>query len=113
MKTAQSSSWQRVMELSLKALAFLLWVVTTLFGIFSIYLIYQITLSIYAHFSSDVAIATVIGYVAAILAAFAAIILVIASGEYHRKHAGTRESWTFFAWTVAIELLILILRFVV
>ena len=113
MKTAKLTPTQRFLDIALKILAFVLWVVTTVFSIISIYLIYQISLSIFAHFSSDVPVATLVGYVAAILAAFACMVTVIATGEYHRKHAGTRESWTLFAWTVAIELLILILRFVV
>ncbi len=113
MKTAKLAPTQRFLDVALKILAFVLWVVTTVLAIISIYLIYQISLAIFAHFSSDLPVATVIAYVAAILATFACMVTVIATGEYHRKHAGTRESWTVFAWTVAIELLILILRFVV
>ena len=113
MKTAQPSTWQNILGVALKILAFLLWIVTTVFSILCIYLIYQISLLIFGHFSTDLPTATVVGYVAAFLAAFACMVTVIATGEYHRKHAGTRESWTLFAWTIAIELLILILRFVV
>ena len=113
MKATQTTNWQRFIDISLKILAFLLWLITTIFSIASIYFLYQISLSIFAHFSSDVAVGTLIGYVVAILAAFTALITIIVLGEYHRKHFGKRESWTIFAWTVAIELLILILRFVV
>jgi len=112
-RTAQNSNWQRIMGISLKILAFLLWLVTTVFSIASIYFLYQISLSIFAHFSSDLAVGTLVGYIVAILSAFIVMITIIALGEFHRKHSGTRESWTLFAWTVAIELLILILRFVV
>jgi len=58
-------------------------------------------------------VANFIGDLAAILTAVLCLGFIIFSMEYHRKHVGQASSWTLFGWTIAIELLILILYFVV
>jgi anti-sigma factor RsiW len=40
------------------------------------------------------------------------IALVVGGGEYHYQRLGQRSSWRLFGWTVAVELLILMLPYV-
>ena len=44
--------------------------------------------------------------------AFAYLIFIIASTEYHFKHFATPKSWRLFAWTFGIEALIYIIYLV-
>jgi hypothetical protein len=40
------------------------------------------------------------------------LIFLIASTEYHRKRIGRPESWRLFGWTIAVELAIVILYYI-
>lgn len=40
------------------------------------------------------------------------IALVIGGGEYHYRKLGQRQSWRLFGWTIAVELLIVILPYI-
>jgi hypothetical protein len=92
---------------------FILWAATAVLGFVEILFLRTIALSIYAHFGNRVNIGILIGDVVAIIAALLWIALAIGGAEYHYKKVGQPGSWTLIGWTVAIELLILILYFVV
>jgi hypothetical protein len=99
---------------TLAVLAIALWLVSAAAGLVEIYLSSEIVINLYVRFGGR-------GYAEAMLArqwvvfalAIVYLAFVIATGEYHRTRVGQKGSWRLFAWTFAIELLILILYFVV
>jgi hypothetical protein len=48
-----------------------------------------------------------------LLLAILFLVVVIATTEYHRKRIGQRESWRLFGWTIASEVSIFILYYLV
>jgi hypothetical protein len=96
-------------------LAFILWVGTAILGIYEIYLIREMIFAIYARFAggagsgTDYWAALALGNVALLPLSIGWIALVMGGGEYHFKRVGQRSSWRLFGWTIAGELLILIL----
>lgn len=96
-------------------LAFILWVGTAILGIYEIYLIREMIFAIYARFVEgassgiDYWAALALGNAALLPLSIGWIALVMAGGEYHFKHVGQRCSWKLFGWTIAGELLILLL----
>jgi len=101
------------MKWPMKVLAFIVWLATSAFGLFTIYLARQTSVIIYGRFSKDIATATVIGNVVTLIAAIAWLGYVIVSGERSLRKIGEGGSWAVFAWAVAIELLVVILYYVV
>jgi hypothetical protein len=96
-------------------LAFILWVGTAILGIYEIYLIREMIFAIYARFAGGVGSGTdywaalALGNIALLPLSIGWIALVMGGGEYHFKRVGQRSSWKFFGWTIAGELLILLL----
>jgi hypothetical protein len=101
------------MKWAMKVLAFIVWLGTSAFGLWAIYLARQTSVAIYGRFSKDISTGTVIGNTVTIFAAIAWLGYVIVSGERSLRKIGEGGSWAIFAWAVAIELLILILYYVV
>jgi hypothetical protein len=96
-------------------LAFILWVGTAILGIYEIYLVREMIFAIYARSVdgastvTDYWAALALGNVALLPLSIAWIALVMGGGEYHFKRIGQRGSWKLFGWTIAGELLILTL----
>lgn len=117
------------------ALAFVLWVATAALGLYEILLIREMLFRIYVQSSSsglalgsqllngrnedfyllrkDFWQALALGNWALIPLALVWIVLVIGGGEYHYKRAGQRSSWKLFGWTIAAEMLVLVLTLLV
>jgi hypothetical protein len=94
-------------------LVVVLWIATMVLGLVEIYLLRQTSIRVYAHFSTNGYTAILIANVIVFIAAISWLVFAVGSGEYHLKKAGQPGSWTLFAWSIAIEMLILILYFVV
>jgi hypothetical protein len=98
-----------------RVLASILWLGTAVVGIYEIYLIREMIFAIYARFiegassGTDYWAALSLGNAALIPLSIGWIALVMSGGEYHFKRVGQRNSWRLFGWTIAGELLILAL----
>jgi hypothetical protein len=99
-------------------LAFVLWLGTAILGIYEIYLVREMIFAIYARLiegagsGTDYWAALALGNAALIPLSIGWIALVMGGGEYHFKHVGQRCSWKLFGWTIAGELFILLLPWV-
>jgi hypothetical protein len=99
-------------------LAFILWLGTAVLGIYEIYLIREMLFRTYARLMDGPSTqmhywrSLTLGNWALIPLAVAWIALAIGGGEYHYKRAGQRSSWKLFGWTIAVELAILLLPWV-
>jgi hypothetical protein len=105
---------ERLKAIPAKTLVIVLWLFSAAVGLAEIYLGSQVVLSLYARFGGrSYAEAVFVRQWAVLALAIIYLVFVIATGEYHRTRVGQRNSWRLFAWTFAIELLILILYLVV
>jgi hypothetical protein len=43
---------------------------------------------------------------------FVGLVVMIGTTEYHFKHVGEPKSWRLFAWTIAVELSIILLYYI-
>lgn len=95
------------------AITFILWIINLGLGFVALGFSRDIFLAVYARFSTEAGPA--VAFIN--LLTFPMVILfigyVIGTGEYHRKNFGKHGSWTLFAWTFTIELLLIILYFVI
>lgn len=92
-------------------LAIFLWLVAFVLGLNGIYLLLQIFYLVFGALGGSLTRAE--GYAPGLifLLVFAFLIFIIATSEYHRKRVGTRESWRLFAWTIATEVSLIILYY--
>jgi len=97
-------------------LAFILWLGTAVVGLYTMVVIREFIIRIYAYVWSGAARhgqaywqALAIGNWAIYALSLVWIALVVGGGEYHYKHMGQRKSWKLFGWTIAVEACILIL----
>ncbi len=94
------------------AVTLVLWLVTTLLALWSIYILRQTYYLIYARLArlwggGDYELADVVGYCLLPLLVMAFIAFVTITGEYHRLHLGKPRSWYLFGITLVVELSIL------
>jgi len=92
-------------------LAILLWLVTFGLGLESIYIIKELYYLINVQLGGSVAQAENFVPVLVFLLAIGFLIFIIASTEYHIKRVGRPESWRLFGWTLAVEVSLLILYY--
>jgi hypothetical protein len=96
-------------------LTFVLWAGTAIVGLYELLLIRELSYRCYMRFWSgarygrDYGRAWGIGVWSVFLLAMVWIAAFIGGAEYHYKHVGQRDSWKWFGWTIAVELLILAL----
>lgn len=98
-------------QIASSILAIVLWLVTFGLGLESIYLIREIyyLISVRLGGSIEQAENSVFGLLFFLALAF--LVFIIASTEYHLKRVGKPESWRLFGWTIAAELSLLILYY--
>jgi anti-sigma factor RsiW len=89
------------------ALALALWAGTALVGLEAILVVLDVLGSLFAGTALPGLVA-----LAVLPLGMAWIALVVGGGEYHVRYVGRRRSWRLFAWTVAVELVILALPYV-
>ena len=105
-------------QILVKGLAFILWVGTVAFGLLEVAIVHRIFLNIYTLaagyeegteeiFEARYTIGAVYSFSIVILGALWLLFFLISS-HYHLKYAGQGRSWRLFAWTVAVQVLILV-----
>jgi hypothetical protein len=95
-------------------LAFILWLGTAIVGLQNIVVIWNIVAWGLALAGIQFSHAPVLSFVLSIIpTAILWIAVVIGGGEYHFTHLGQPRSWKLFGWTIAGELFILLLRYLV
>jgi len=96
-----------------RVLAFILWLGTAVLGIYEIFLIREMLFCAYAlvmggpSTQTDYWGALALGNWALIPLSIVWIALVMGGGEYHYQRVGQRSSWKLFGWTIAAELIVL------
>jgi hypothetical protein len=94
-------------------LAFILWVGTAIVGLQNIVVIWDIVTWGLVLAGVEFSYVLVLGLVLIIPTAILWIAVVIGGGEYHFTHLGQPRSWKLFGWTIAGELFILLLGYLV
>jgi hypothetical protein len=93
-------------------LAVVLWLVSFVLGLQGIYALPQIIGLVAVRLGASVKVAGTAAYGLILFLAIGFLIFLIASTEYHRKRIGRPESWRLFGWTIAVELAIVILYYI-
>lgn len=89
----------------------LLWLIAFGLGLNAIYVLLQIFYLVYGALGGSLTRAERFAPVLVFMLGLAFLIFIVATSEYHRKHAGTRQSWRLFAWTIAVEISLIILYY--
>jgi hypothetical protein len=99
-------------QIASSVLAIVLWLVTAGLGLQAIYLVKEIFYLIYVSLGGSIQEAEL--YVPALVffLALAFLVFIIGTTEYHLKRVGRPESWRLFGWTIAVELSLLILYYI-
>lgn len=99
-------------QLGLNALAFVLWLLTAVLGLEAIYIVKEIFYLIYVALGGGVTRAEQFAPVLIFFLALAYLVFIIWTTEYHLKRIGRPESWRLFGWSVAVEVSLLILYYI-
>jgi hypothetical protein len=91
-------------------LAIVLWLVSFVLGLQAIYDLSQIIAVIQVALGSSLENARLATPVLVFFLALVFLIFIIWSTEYHLKRVGRPESWRLFGWTIAGELMIILLN---
>jgi hypothetical protein len=93
-------------------LAIVLWLLTFALGLNCVYLVKEIFYLIFSSLGGSMVTAERYALGLVFLLGLACTIFFIGTAEYHRNHVGTRESWRLFAWSLAVEVSIVILYYI-
>ena len=93
-------------------LALVLWLVTFVLGLECIYVLREVFYLIYISMGGSIVKAESFALGLVFILAIASLVFFIGTAEYHRKRPGTRESWRLFAWTIAIEVSLIVLYYI-
>jgi hypothetical protein len=93
------------------ALAIVLWLLVFGLGLQAIYDLMQILALIRVALGGSLATIEASAPVVVFFLALLFLIYIIWSTEYHIKRVGTPESWRLFGWTIAVELSIILLNY--
>ena len=102
-KTRQIASW---------VMAAVLWLITAVLGLEGIYLAKEIFYLIYVSLGGSVARAETFVPVLVFFLALAYLVFIIGTTEYHLKRVGQARSWRLFGWTLAVEVSLVILYYI-
>jgi len=100
-------------QISSSLLAIVLWLVSFGLGLQGIYILTQIVALIYVSLGGSIDAAERSVLVLAFFLALGFLIFIVASTEYHLKRVGKPESWRLFSWTIAVELSLLVLYYII
>jgi len=101
----------RTQQILSTALAIVLWLLAFGLGLNAIYVLLQIFYLVYGALGGSLTQAERFAPVLVFALGLGFLIFIVATSEYHRKHAATRQSWRLFAWTIAIEIGLIILYY--
>ena len=99
-------------QIGYAVLAIVLWLLTLGLGLNCIYLIKEIFYLIFSSLGGSMITAERIALGLVFILGLAFTVFVIGTAEYHRNHVGKRESWRLFAWSLAVEVSITILYYI-
>lgn len=100
-------------QIGITLLAILLWLISFVLGLQSIYSLIQLYFLIKALLGGgEVQIDPSSTLVMAFFLGLVFLVFIVASTEYHWKHMGVRRSWLLFAWSIAVEGSIIILYYI-
>src|SRR5687767_3000567 len=100
-------------QISSSLLAIVLWLVSFGLGLQGIYILTQIVALIYVSLGGSIDAAERSVLVLSFFLALGFLIFIVASTEYHLKRIGKPESWRLFSWTIAVELSLLVLYYII
>ena len=89
--------------------AFVLWLVTVILALDSIYALLQLSYLVYP-FGGDPQLVDRFALGLVFFLGLACLLFVISTAEYHRTRVGRPESWRLFGMTIAVELAVLLLQ---
>ncbi|MCI0551679.1 MAG: hypothetical protein L0287_12045 [Anaerolineae bacterium] len=98
-------------RLASSGLAVVLWIFSALLGLQSIYYIKELFYLIYVSLGGGIAQAEQFVPGLVFILAVVYLIFIIGATEYHIKRVGRPESWRLFGWTIAVEVSLLILYY--
>lgn len=120
MQNPSKTGGNTVRQIWLKILAFVLWAVTIGLGFIELLLVHGTLLSLFLSRYTDPQEMFKARYTIDAFRLFSFVILAIGSllffvftSNYHYKHATKPRSWKLFAWTIGLELFILLLVLVI
>lgn len=93
------------------ALALILWIISAVLGLQSIYYLKELFYVIYVSLGGGIAQAELFVPGLVFVLALLYLIFIVGTTEYHIKRVGRPESWRLFGWTIAIEVGILIIYY--
>jgi len=99
-------------QIGLNALAFVLWLLTVVLGLEGIYIVKELFYLIYVSLGGSVARAETFVPVLVFFLALGCLAFIIWTTEYHLKKVGRPESWRLFGWSLAVEVSLLILYYI-
>lgn len=88
-----------------------LWLVTFGLGLQAIYFLKEIYYLIYVSLGGSVERAERYALGLVFFLGLGFLVFIIASTEYHLKKIGKPESWRLFGWTIAVELSLVVLYY--
>ncbi len=106
------SEQPKAQQIASSVIAVVLWLVTAILGLEAIYLIKEIFYLIYVSLGGSVARAELFAPVLIFFLALAYLVFIIGTTEYHRKRVDRPESWRLFGWTIATEVSLVILYYI-
>ena len=89
----------------------ILWLGSSILGLLNIIVVRDLTIAAYIFCGGSPEGASIIAILTVILAAMVIIGVIIGGAEFHYKHLGQPSSWKLFVWTIAIQLLIMVLPY--
>jgi len=98
-------------QIASSILAIVLWLITTGLGLQAIYIVKEIFYLIYVSLGGSIQRAERFVPVLVFFMALGFLVFIIGTTEYHLKRVGRPESWRLFGWTIAVELSLLILYY--
>jgi hypothetical protein len=99
-------------QIGLNALAFVLWLGTVVLALQTIYIVKELFYLIYVLLGGVAAQAERFVPGLVFVLALACLVFVVWTTEYHLKRVGRPESWRLFGWTIAVEVSLLILYYI-
>jgi hypothetical protein len=98
-------------QITSSVLALVLWLITAGLGLEGIYIVKEIFYLIYVSLGGSVERAETFVPVLVFFLALVYLVFIVGTTEYHRKRVGRPESWRLFGWTLAVELSLVILYY--
>jgi hypothetical protein len=98
-------------QIASSILAMVLWLISAGLGLQAIYTVKEIFYLIYVGLGGSIQRAERCVPVLVFFLALGFLVFIIGTTEYHLKRVGRPESWRLFGWTIAAELSLLILYY--